>query len=93
MVEQTGEDRAIGVGEGGFANLALQDKELVPQRQDLDFLIAVAHRQETQERQGVGRGEVGQAHQHDRSSCRRRPGQVKTFGPGAGADGDRRSRP
>jgi hypothetical protein len=41
--------------------LALQDKELVPQRQYLDVLVAVAHRQQAHERQGVGRSEIGQA--------------------------------
>ncbi|WP_406359317.1 hypothetical protein OHB56_00530 [Streptomyces sp. NBC_01635] len=67
MVEQAGEDGAIGVGEGGLANLALQDQQLVSERKDFDVLVAVAHRQQAQECQGVGRGEVGQAQQHDRS--------------------------
>jgi hypothetical protein len=67
VVEQAGEDGAVGVGEGGFADLAFQDQWLVPERQDLDVLLAVAHRQEAQERQGVGRSEVGEAQQHERS--------------------------
>jgi hypothetical protein len=49
VMEQAGEDRAVGVGERGPADLALQNEQLVP------------------ERQSVGRGEVGQAQQHDRS--------------------------
>ncbi|WP_329182688.1 hypothetical protein [Streptomyces sp. NBC_01477] len=67
VMEQAGEGRPVGAGEGGLADLALQDEELVPQGKDLDVLVAVAHRQETREREGVGRGEVGQAQQHDRS--------------------------
>jgi len=66
VVEQADEDRAVGVGEGGLADLALQDQELVPQREDFDVLLSVAHRQQAQEREGVGRGEVGQTQQHDR---------------------------
>jgi hypothetical protein len=54
VVEQAGEDGAVGVGEGRFVDLALQDEE----RKDLDVLVAVAHRQQAQEREGVGRGEV-----------------------------------
>ncbi|WP_408059271.1 hypothetical protein [Streptomyces mirabilis] len=68
LVQQAGEDRAVGLGEHrlpGLAlqdeELALQDKELVPQRQYLDVLVAVPHRQQAQERQGVGRSEMGQA--------------------------------
>jgi hypothetical protein len=37
-VEQAGEDRGVGVREGGLADLALQDQQLVPQRKDLDVL-------------------------------------------------------
>lgn len=59
--------RTVGVVEGGFADLALQDHELVPQGEDLDVLAAVARRQQAQEREGVGRGEVGQTKEHDRS--------------------------
>jgi hypothetical protein len=67
VVEQAGEQRAVGVGEHGLADLALQDPQLVPQRQDLDVLFPIAHRQQPQKRDGVGHGEVGQAQQHDRS--------------------------
>ncbi|MFD8008662.1 hypothetical protein [Streptomyces mirabilis] len=67
VVEQAGKDRAVGVGEHGPADLALQDEQLVPERKDLDIFIAIAHRQQAQERQGIGRSEVGQAQQHDRS--------------------------
>ena len=67
VVEQAGEERAVGVSEGGLADPALQDEELVPERKDLDVFLTIAHRQQAQERQRVGRGEVGQAQQHDRS--------------------------
>jgi hypothetical protein len=53
VVQQAGEHGAVGVGEGGFADLALQDQQLVPQRQDLDVLLPVAHRQQAQEREGL----------------------------------------
>jgi hypothetical protein len=65
-VKQSGGHDAIGGGERGLAGLALQDEELVPQRQDLDVFVPVAHRQQAQEREGVGRSERGQAQQHDR---------------------------
>ncbi|MFD4761843.1 hypothetical protein ACFWOJ_24125 [Streptomyces sp. NPDC058439] len=67
VVEQADEDRAVGVAEPGLADLALQDQQLVPQRADLDVFVPIAHRQQAQEREGVGHGEVGQAQQHDRS--------------------------
>ncbi|MGW9030008.1 hypothetical protein ACWGQ5_39095 [Streptomyces sp. NPDC055722] len=68
--EQVGEDSMVGIGKPGLADLALQDKQLVPQRQDVDVFVSVTHRQQAQERKGVGRGEIGQAQQYDRSSCR-----------------------
>jgi hypothetical protein len=67
VVEQAGEDGAVGLGEGRSADMALQNHELVSERKELDVLIAVAHRQQAKEGEGVGRGEVGQAQQHDRS--------------------------
>ncbi|MGI5518637.1 hypothetical protein [Streptomyces sp. CA-106131] len=67
VVEQAGEDSTVGIGEPGLADLALQDQQLVSQCQDLDVFVSVTHRQQAQERKGVGRGEVGQAQQHDRS--------------------------
>ncbi|MFB6782660.1 hypothetical protein ACFCX0_36145 [Streptomyces sp. NPDC056352] len=67
VVEQADEDRAVGVGEPGLADLALQDQQLVPQREDLDVFAPIAHRQQAQEREGVGHGEACQAQQHDRS--------------------------
>jgi hypothetical protein len=66
-VEQPSEHHAIGLGERGLADLALQDDELVAQRQDLDVLLLIAHGQQAHERERVRQGEVGQAQQHDRS--------------------------
>jgi hypothetical protein len=66
-VEQDGEDGAVGVLEPGLAYLALRDQQLVPQRRYLDVLLPVAHRQQTRESDGVGRGKIGQTQQHDGS--------------------------
>ncbi|MFD0035672.1 hypothetical protein ACWGDS_30520 [Streptomyces sp. NPDC055059] len=78
VVEQAGEDGAVGVVERGLADLALQDQQLVPQCQDLDLLAPVALRQQAQEREDVGGSEVGQAQQHDRSLGSLFPVRVKT---------------
>ncbi|GAA0899275.1 hypothetical protein GCM10009574_083460 [Streptomyces asiaticus] len=45
VVQKAGEDSTITVGEGRLADLALQDKQLVPKHEDLDVLVSVAHRQ------------------------------------------------
>ncbi|WP_442819791.1 hypothetical protein OHA79_02335 [Streptomyces sp. NBC_00841] len=66
-MEQASEQRAVGVGERGLADLALQDQQLVPQREDLDVFVPLTHRQQPKERERIGDGEVGQAQQHDRS--------------------------
>ncbi|MGE7436686.1 hypothetical protein [Kitasatospora sp. NPDC001175] len=58
-MEQAGEDGTIGVGEGGLADLALQDQQLVTECEDLDVLLPAAHRQQPQQREGAGHGEVG----------------------------------
>jgi hypothetical protein len=57
---------AVAVAKGGLADPALQDEELMPQRKDLDVLAAVSPRQQSKQREGVGRGEAGQARRHDR---------------------------
>ncbi|MGX1668095.1 hypothetical protein [Streptomyces sp. NPDC055400] len=69
-MEQASEDDAVGIVERGLADLALQDQQLVPQRQYFDVLLPVTHRHQAQERNGRRRGEVGQAQQHDTPSCR-----------------------
>jgi hypothetical protein len=43
-MQQRGEERPVSSGEAGFVDLALQDGELVAQRQDIDVLVGVAHR-------------------------------------------------
>jgi hypothetical protein len=45
LVEQGGEKRPVRQGEPGFVDSALQDSELVAQRQDLDVFVGVAQRQ------------------------------------------------
>jgi hypothetical protein len=59
--EQGGEQRPVRRGEPGFVDLALQDGELVAQRQDLDVFVGVAHRQEPEKPDHAGEGEVGQS--------------------------------
>jgi len=44
VVEQTGEDRPVGVGERRLVDLALKDQQLVSQGQDFDVLVPVTHR-------------------------------------------------
>ncbi|MEU6572611.1 hypothetical protein [Streptomyces sp. NPDC046805] len=46
VVEQAGEDGAVGIGEGGLADLALEDQQLVSKHQDLDVFVPLTHRQE-----------------------------------------------
>jgi hypothetical protein len=48
MVEQACEDHAVGVGERGLADLALQHQQLMPQRQDLEVFVPITHRQQAQ---------------------------------------------
>ncbi len=45
-MEQAGEDGTVAVGEGRLADLTLPDQQLVPEYEDLDVLLSVAHRQE-----------------------------------------------
>ncbi|MBI0380089.1 hypothetical protein JBE27_28415 [Streptomyces albiflaviniger] len=46
VVEQVGEGGTVAVGEGRLADLTLEDQQLVPEDEDLDVLVSVAHRQE-----------------------------------------------
>ncbi|MFE7713395.1 hypothetical protein ACFU6I_48645 [Streptomyces sp. NPDC057486] len=66
-MKEAGEYGAVGGGEGGPADLALQDQQLMTKREDLEVLLVSAHRQQAQDRQDVGRSEVGQTQQHDSS--------------------------
>ncbi|MFC5668718.1 hypothetical protein [Streptomyces incanus] len=65
--EQTGQDHPVGAGERRLADPALQDRQSALQGEDLDVLVPVAHRRQTEQGEGVGGGEAGQAQQHKRS--------------------------
>jgi hypothetical protein len=70
-LEQCCEESPVLGGEPGpvRTQLPLQDRELMAQSQDLRILVPVAHRKQTQRREGVGHGEIGQTQQHNRPSC------------------------
>jgi hypothetical protein len=51
------------------AQLAFQNRDLMPQDEDLHVLVPIAHRKKTQYRKRVHRCQVGQSQQHDRPSC------------------------
>jgi hypothetical protein len=69
-MEQSGEQEPVGRREHRFGRLALQDRQLVPQHQDLHLLLTIAHRQQPYKGERVRHREIGQAQQHSRSSCR-----------------------
>jgi hypothetical protein len=78
-VQQGGEPGPVSPGEADLlaALLPFEDRELMPQRQDLGIVAPVAHRQQPQQYEGVGHAEVGQSKQHNgpswRSAQRRSP--------------------
>jgi hypothetical protein len=61
VVQERGQQPAVVRRERGLAHLPLQDRQLVPQRQDLQVLVAIAHRQQAYERERVRQGETGQS--------------------------------
>jgi hypothetical protein len=69
-VQQRGEKRPISRGEPDL--LAVQvpfgDRDLVPEREGLSVFGSVAHRQQPEQREGVGRAEVRQTEQHSQAS-------------------------
>jgi hypothetical protein len=67
-VEERGQESAIRRGDTWPVDLPLQDGQLVPQRQYLDVLVNVAHRQQPYEGEHARHGEVGQSQQHGRSA-------------------------
>jgi hypothetical protein len=71
-VQQCREERPVAGKEPRTvpAQFAFQDGDLVPQRQDLHFLVPIAHGQQAQQREGVDHAQVGQSKQHSQSSCR-----------------------
>jgi hypothetical protein len=60
-VQEGGEERAVGRGEAGLVDLALQDSELVTQRKNLDVFVRVAHRQQAYEGEDARERQVGQS--------------------------------
>ena len=71
-VQQRGEQRPVGRGEPDLlaVQVPFEDRDLVAQREDLGVLVAVAHRQQPQQRERVGHAEVRQSKQHSGSSSR-----------------------
>jgi hypothetical protein len=67
-VEERGQESAIRRGDAWPVDLPLQDGRLVPQRQYLDGLVNVAHRQQPYEGEHARHDEVGQSQQHGRSA-------------------------
>jgi hypothetical protein len=71
-VQQRGQPRPIDRLEPDLLpdELALQPRELVTQRQDLDVLVTVAARQQPQQRERVRNAQVRQPQQHEAASSR-----------------------
>jgi hypothetical protein len=65
-VQQRGQKGPISRSEPHLLapEVPLQHRDLVPQNEDLDVLVSIAHRQQTQHRQRVSHAQVGQSHQH-----------------------------
>ncbi|WP_214108294.1 hypothetical protein [Acrocarpospora catenulata] len=55
---------------GADAELPFEDGDLVTQGENLDILVPIPHWEQPQRREGVRDSEIGQAKEHDRSSCR-----------------------
>jgi hypothetical protein len=73
-VQQRGQPRAVDRLESNLlpVELALQHRELMAQREDLDVLVAVAAGQQSQQRKRVGDAQVRQSQQHEAASLRSR---------------------
>ncbi|MFL6052039.1 MAG: hypothetical protein ACJ72W_03835 [Actinoallomurus sp.] len=71
-MQQRRQERPIARGEphSVAAELALQHRDLMTQREDLRILVPIAHRQQTQHRERVRHSQVSQSQQHDRPSSR-----------------------
>jgi hypothetical protein len=67
------------------AELPLQDRDLMPQSQNLCVLVPVPHRQQPQHGERVRDSQISQAQQHERSSCRV-PLPLDGRGPRVGRD-------
>ncbi|MFD4709161.1 hypothetical protein ACFWN5_05590 [Streptomyces sp. NPDC058430] len=68
-VQQRSQERPVARSEprSVVAELTFQHSDLMAQGEDLRIFVPFAHRQQSNEREGVGHGEVGQAQQRDRS--------------------------
>ena len=64
-VQQRGLPRSIDRLEPDLLPVEVALQELMPQRQDLDVLVAVAARQQPQQGERVRDGRVGQPQQHE----------------------------
>jgi hypothetical protein len=53
LVQERGEECPLGRSEAGSIDLALQDGQLVAQREDLDVLVHIVHRQQPHEGEHV----------------------------------------
>ncbi len=71
-VDQRRQDRPVGQGEPHLlpTQLTFQHGDMMPQRQDFDVLVPIAHRKKTQHRERVRHRQVRQSQQHSRPSCR-----------------------
>ncbi|MFG2497444.1 hypothetical protein ACGFSB_04415 [Streptomyces sp. NPDC048441] len=61
VVQERRQQRAVARSEHRLACLTVQDSELVPQCQDFHVLVAVAHRQQAYEGEGVRHRKVSQS--------------------------------
>ena len=71
-VQQRGQQRAIGRGEPDLlrAELALQHRDLVAQRQDFDVPVSIMDRQQPQQRERIRHTQVCQSQEHKTASSR-----------------------
>jgi len=58
-VQERGKESTVRRGDPGPVDLPLQDSQLVAQRQDLDVLVHIAHRQQPYEGEHARHGETG----------------------------------
>ena len=83
-VQECGEQGAVCPSQTRFAGLPLQDGELMAQDEDLDVLVGVAHRQQSDDGEHVCERQIRQSQQHDESSWRARAVALRCSGEPAG---------
>lgn len=66
-VKERGKKDAVRRGDARPVDLPLHDGQLMAQRQYLDVLVHIAHREQSYEGEHARHSEVGQSQQHDRS--------------------------